>query len=219
MQRTFGGAPRHGSSYTASAGTFHVPSLTLPNFAFEQPAVSILLPVVLGSGVGWSTRPKETQETYLALKQPPLRPPPWVFGPVWTALYASMGYAAYRAWTVGANTFDPRTAALAKEGATLYTVQLGLNLIWMPLFFRFKRPIEATIDIVALTGITGYLTYVWGQVDEVAGWLLVPYVAWLGFATYLSAGTGYLNQWDFSGKARRMPKKKGDTKFVDEKDS
>ena len=87
----------------------------------------------------------------------------------------------------------------------------------MPLFFRFKRPIEATVDIVALTGITGYLTYVWGQVDEMAGWALVPYLAWLGFATYLSAGAGYLNNWSFQDKEKPKSTKGGETKFVDEK--
>lgn len=70
----------------------------------------------------------------------------------------------------------------------------------MPLFFRFKRPIEATVDVVALTGIVGYLTYIWGSVDERAGWALVPYCAWLSFATYLSAGAGYLNNWNFDKK-------------------
>lgn len=106
----------------------------------------------------------------------------------------------------------------AKEGLTLYTVQLGLNLIWMPLFFKLKRPIAATVDIVALSGVTGYLTYIFGQVDEVAGWMLAPYVAWLGFATYLCAGTGHLNGWDFSDTTRSMSQKKSNTKYVDEKD-
>ena len=96
-----------------------------------------------------------------------------------------MGYAAYRAWTTGMNSNNLGTAYLALHGATLYTIQLGLNLIWMPLFFKLKRPIEATVDIVLLTGVTGYLTYVWSQVDEVAGYCLVPYLGWLGFATYL----------------------------------
>ena len=58
----------------------------------------------------------------------------------------------------------------------------------MPLFFGLKRPIEATADIVLLTGVTGYLTYIWGKVDIVAGWALAPYLGWLGFATYLSVG-------------------------------
>lgn len=87
----------------------------------------------------------------------------------------------------------------------------------MPLFFVAKRPVEATVDIVALTGTTAYLAYVWGQVDPVAGWALVPYLGWLGFATYLSAGVGYLNGWDIKGKeVDASPAGKG-TKYVDEK--
>ncbi|TKA56071.1 hypothetical protein B0A55_12125 [Friedmanniomyces simplex] len=198
--------------------TTHMPSLTLPTILFQQPAAAILLPVAIGTAIGFSTRPADTQKTYLALRQPPLRPPPWIFGPMWTLLYGLMGYAAHRAWTTGmGSSFDARKVMLTKQGATLYTIQLVLNFIWMPLFFRFQRPIEATVDIVALTGVTGYLTYVWGQVDEVAGWCLAPYLAWLGFATYLSAGAGYLNGWDFGGKERPKAEKGGNTKYVDEK--
>ncbi len=62
----------------------------------------------------------------------------------------------------------------------------------MPLFFRLKRPIEATVDIAALTGLTGYLAYVWSQVDIVAAWSLAPYLVWLSFATYLSVSS---KQW------------------------
>ena len=56
----------------------------------------------------------------------------------------------------------------------------------MPLFFGLKRPIEATVDIVALTGVTGYLTYIWSKVDPIAAWGIAPYLGWLSFATYLS---------------------------------
>jgi benzodiazapine receptor len=100
----------------------------------------------------------------MALKQPPYRPPPQVFGPAWTVLYGLMGYAAYRAHSTGMSPLSSANQlVLFKQGATLYTVQLGLNLLWMPLFFVAKRPIEATVDIVALTATTGYLTYIWGQ--------------------------------------------------------
>jgi len=219
-----------------TAMTTYIPSITLPGFMFENAATAILAPVAAGTAIGFSTRPRQTQKTYLALRQPPLRPPPQIFGPMWTMLYGLMGYAAYRAWSTGVNSFDPRKVQLAKvstagvrrawwarltnslqQGATLYTIQLALNLIWMPLFFRFKRPIEATIDIVALTGITGYLTYIWGQVDEVAGYALIPYLGWLSFATYLSAGAGYLNNWDFSSKEIPKDMKSQKTKYVDEK--
>jgi len=138
------------------------------------------------------TPARNTQKTYLALKQPPGNPPGWVFGPVWTCLYASMGYAAYRAWTTGTRSIDPRKVTLARQGATLYTIQLALNLIWMPLFFKFRRPIEATADIVALTGITGYMAYIWSEVDEVATYAILPYLGWLTYATYLSVSVAGL---------------------------
>ncbi|KAI9888641.1 MAG: hypothetical protein M1814_006581 [Vezdaea aestivalis] len=174
------------------------------------------------------------------MKQPPYRPPPAVFGPVWTALYTTMGYTAYRAWTIGTSSINPNIVSLAKHGATLYTIQLGLNLAYMPLFFGLKRPVEATVDILALTGTVGYLAYVWGQVDEVSAWLLAPYLGWLGFASYLTAslpphcslvgakflkclqiGAGYLNQWNFKDKESTVPPsaKVTDTKYVNEADS
>ena len=78
-----------------------------------------------------------------------------------------------------ARTSSLETHLLAKQGATIYTIQLGLNLIWMPLFFVAKRPIEATVDVAALTCAVGYLTYLWGQVDAIAGWALAPYLVWL----------------------------------------
>ncbi|KAF2085596.1 TspO/MBR-related protein [Saccharata proteae CBS 121410] len=176
--------------------TTYIPQITLPAVIFEKPAASILLPVLAGTTIGYMTRP-QTDSIYKALKQPPLNPPAYVFGPVWTALYAGMGYAAYRAYTVGMSSFDPQKIALTKQSTTLYTLQLSLNLLWMPLFFGMGRPIEATADIVALTGVTGYLAYIWAQVDETAAWCLAPYLAWLGFATYLCAGCGYLNGWNF----------------------
>ncbi|KAH6853846.1 TspO/MBR family-domain-containing protein [Chaetomium sp. MPI-CAGE-AT-0009] len=180
--------------------TTYIPSLTLPDAIFGCLPASILLPVALGSAVGYSTRPATNRRESLTLKQPPLRPPASVFPPVWTALYGVMGYAAHRAVNLGTsplNTTD--TILAARQGATLYTIQLGLNLAWMPLFYGLNQPVLATIDAAALVGINSYLAWLWGsKVDEVAGWLLVPYVGWLGFATYLSFGTGYLNGWDLS---------------------
>ncbi|MCJ1257455.1 hypothetical protein MMC24_005280 [Lignoscripta atroalba] len=186
--------------------TSYIPSITLPGQLFAQPAASILLPIVTGTGIGLFVRPTETERTYLAVKQPPYRPPPQVFGPAWTVLYGLMGFSAYRAWTTGMASLNPRTVELTKQGATLYTIQLALNFMFMPLFFKYKRPVEATVDITILTGVVGYLTYIWGQVDIVSGWALAPYLGWLGFATYLSAGVGYLNNWDIADKERPIDK-------------
>ncbi|KAL9051200.1 MAG: hypothetical protein Q9162_006178 [Coniocarpon cinnabarinum] len=128
-----------------------------------------------------------------------------------------MGFAAHKAWTTGLNSLNRRTIELTKQGATLYTVQLGLNLLFMPLFFHWKRPVAATLDIVVLTGVAGYMTYIWSQVDEVAGYFLAPYVSWLGFASYITAGAGYLNNWSFADKERPVSSKDAETRYVDER--
>ena len=110
----------------------------------------------------------------------------------------------------------PATVENTRIGATLYTVQLGLNLVWMPLFFVKGWPVAATVDIVALTGTVGYLSYIWSKVDETAAYCMMPYLGWLGFATYLCAGAGYLNGWNFADKEKRMETKGSETKYVDE---
>ncbi|KAI0117187.1 TspO/MBR-related protein [Daldinia grandis] len=174
--------------------TAYIPRLNaIPYDVFANPAASILLPIVLGTTVGFSSRPKQTQATYAAMKQPPLRPPPQVFGPVWTVLYGLMGYAAHRVVIR-----HPSPFASTDEVRALYSAQLGLNLLWMPLFFGLRKPVLALADIVSLVGLNGYLTYLYFSVDSTAGWCQLPYMAWLGFATYLTAGVGYLNNWDIS---------------------
>lgn len=129
--------------------------------------------------------------------------------------YLTFPDTAYRAYTTGASSVNPQTVALAKHGATLYTIQLALNLLWTPLYFGLGRPAAATVDILALGGTIAYLIKTWGQVDPVCGWLLAPYLGWVSFATYLcvsissidrpldgadilQAGSGYLNNWDFN---------------------
>ncbi|XWW92617.1 hypothetical protein V2A60_000542 [Cordyceps javanica] len=189
--------------------TTYIPSLTLPTAAFQHSATSILLPIALGTAIGYSTKPDKTVKTYLALKQPPLHPPAYVFGPVWTVLYGLMGYAAHRVAAAGLSSLaSPATVATTKHSLTVYTIQLGLNLAWMPLFFGARRPIEATADLVALLGLNGWLAYTWSAIDETAAWLQLPYLGWLAFATYLSAGAGYLNDWDMSDSALEARTKK-----------
>jgi benzodiazapine receptor len=110
----------------------------------------------------------------------------------------------------------PSVVENTRIGATLYSLQLGLNFAWMPLFFVKGWPILATVDIVALTATVGYLTYLWGKVDDTASYCLMPYLGWLSFATYLCVGAGHLNGWNFKDKIKRMETKPEETKYVDE---
>lgn len=137
----------------------------------------------------------------MSLAQPPLSPPTWVFGPVWTLLYGLMGYAAHRAWTIGTSPLNStETIRTTRHAATVYTVQLALNLVWTPLFFGLKKPVAALADITLLLGTTVYLTNLWSEVDQVSASCMVPYLGWLGFATYLCAGVGYVNGWNLKGR-------------------
>jgi translocator protein len=133
--------------------TTFIPSLTLPAAVFANPAASILLPIGLGTAVGFSVQrmyqghyislpfpwhllhqanilvAKQSQKTYMALKQPPYRPPPQIFGPTWAILYGLMGYSAYRAYSTGMHPMaSTEKQLLTKHGATLYTIQLGYVL-------------------------------------------------------------------------------------------
>ncbi|KAF3769560.1 TspO/MBR-related protein [Cryphonectria parasitica EP155] len=181
--------------------TTYISALTLPDKIFASPAASILTPIVLGSGVGIGISNKKTKETYMSLRQPPLSPPTWVFGPVWTLLYGLMGYAAHRAWMTGTSPLNStELIRTTRHAATVYSVQLVLNLVWTPLFFGLKKPVAALADITALIGVNVYLTYLWAEVDKVSAYCMVPYLGWLGFATYLCAGVGYVNGWDLRGR-------------------
>lgn len=118
-----------------------------------------------------------------------------------------MGYAAHRAITNGlSHSSTPELIRTTAHSATVYTLQLAINLAWMPLYFGLKRPIESTVDIVALLGTNIYLTKLWWNIDRTAAYCMFPYLGWLSFATYLCAGSGYLNNWSFEGKEVRNSK-------------
>ncbi|MBE2186425.1 MAG: tryptophan-rich sensory protein [Rhodothermales bacterium] len=123
---------------------------------------------------------------YAALTKPPLSPPPTVFGPVWTILYTLMGVAVWRIWQLPASA--ERTAALR-----LFAIQLALNALWTPLFFGLQNLWVALVCIAAVLVAIVLTIRAFRPLDATAAWLLVPYLAWVAFATYLNAGVAVLN--------------------------
>ncbi len=123
---------------------------------------------------------------YQGIPKPWWTPPPWLFGPVWTLLYLSMGVAAWLVWRRGGWRVQ-RTAL------TLFAVQLVLNALWTPLFFGLKDPLLALLDI-ALLAITVAATLVaFYRVSAAAGALLAPYLAWVLFASALNGAIWWMN--------------------------
>nr|ADD38479.1 Translocator protein [Lepeophtheirus salmonis] len=127
---------------------------------------------------------------YESLKFPSFRPPNWVFGPVWTSLYISMGYASYLIYEQGGKSLN----GPAKVPLILYGTQLLLNWIWTPLFFGAHKLRLAFYECLLLVGAVGATTVSFFQMNTMAGGLFVPYLLWSSFASYLNYSIMKLNE-------------------------
>lgn len=113
---------------------------------------------------------------YASLNKPSWNPPAWIFGPVWTCLYLLMAIAAWLVWKrVG-----------WKFAVWLYLIQLSLNAVWTPIFFGAHELGWALAEIVALWFSILVTMIAFLRVSSVAGMMLVPYLAWVSFATFLN---------------------------------
>lgn len=130
------------------------------------------------AGVGGAATVDAVREWYPTLVRPSWRPPNWLFGPVWTVLYAAMAVAMWLVWREGGELRGPATA---------WGVQLGLNALWSPLFFGARNLGLALVDISLMwVAIAVTMARFWPR-HRGAAWLLVPYLAWVSFAAALNA--------------------------------
>ena len=154
--------------------------------------VKILIFVATCVGVGYISG-MATQSSVKAwfptLEKPFFNPPAWVFAPVWSFLYIIMGVAAGRIW--GRIEFEREAVTKA---LTFFVIQLILNALWSILFFGLKNPLLALIEIVLLW-LMIYETYVkFRKIDKISGYIFIPYLVWVTFATALNAGIWWLNR-------------------------
>jgi translocator protein len=122
---------------------------------------------------------------YAGLAKPWFTPPNWLFGPVWTVLYAAMAVAV---WRIGipANTQQFRAVVL-------FVVQLVLNGVWSPAFFGLESPLLGLVIIVPLAFVLSKTVTAFWRLDRAAGMLLVPYLLWVIYAVALNTGIYALN--------------------------
>ncbi len=116
---------------------------------------------------------------YADLVLPTWAPPASLFGPVWTALYALMALAAFLVWR-------ERGWRAAASALTLYLLQLGLNTLWSWLFFAWKQGGLAFADILLLLVLIVATLVAFWRIHKVAACMLLPYLAWVGFASVLN---------------------------------
>lgn len=126
-------------------------------------------------------------DEYELLALPPLSPPGWLFPAAWTLLYLMMGAASYRVYVLRWPE-DLRRTALR-----LYAAQLAVNVLWLPLFFRFALFWAAAVWLAVLIVLAAMTRAKFRRMDDLAGALLVPYLLWCVFALYLNIGVAVLN--------------------------
>ena len=127
-----------------------------------------------------------TDGWFAQLNKPSWNPPSWVFGPVWTLLYLMMAVAAWLVWREGG--WQRQKLALV-----LFVIQWGFNALWTPLFFGLHLTGLALADITILWLVLLITVKAFWQVRPLAGALLVPYLAWVSFATVLNFAIWRLN--------------------------
>ena len=154
---------------------------------WKKAVLCILLIEVVGNASGLISF-ISLKDWYAMLERPPGTPPNGVFGPIWTILFAMMGYAL--AVVLSADPGKER-----KQALRWFSIQFLFNLAWTPVFFGLHR-IDAALVIIALLLVA--VVVVVGKflrVSRLAGWLLVPYLLWVGYASYLNAGFWWLNRF------------------------
>ncbi len=142
----------------------------------------------LAAGIGSVFTASAIDTWYTTLQKPFFNPPNWVFGPVWTLLYLLMGISLYLVWITNIGREKKQQAI------TFFFIQLALNVLWSILFFGLKSPSAAFVGIVLLW-LAIFLTIKnFLKISRVAGWLLVPYIAWVSFASVLNLSIIILNR-------------------------
>ena len=134
-------------------------------------------------GLGSFATLPEIPAWYANLKKPSWTPPNWLFGPVWTTLYAAMAVAAWLVWK-----------RAGWHGAlTLFAIQLALNLAWSFIFFKFHRPGWAFLEILLLWIAIAATMISFAPISKLSAALLAPYLVWVTYAAALNFSVWRLN--------------------------
>ncbi|HOZ86170.1 MAG TPA: tryptophan-rich sensory protein [Bacteroidia bacterium] len=148
--------------------------------------ICLIIPLAVGGLSGYLTF-GDIQTWYVTLNKPSFNPPNWLFGPVWTSLYALMGVSLFMVWNRQRNW-------LRQKALIVFFVQLFLNFWWSLIFFKFHLLFAAALEIILLWATIIYMLSCFKQVKPLAAWLNIPYLLWVSFASVLSAAIWYINR-------------------------
>ncbi|MBU1026963.1 MAG: tryptophan-rich sensory protein [Candidatus Margulisbacteria bacterium] len=125
---------------------------------------------------------------YATLNKPVFNPPNWIFGPVWTLLYISMGIAAYLVWQ------KRKENKLVKIALIIFFAQLFINGLWSLTFFGQHQLLQAFFQIIMLWFLILATIIKFYQINSLAGLILIPYLLWVSFASILNYSIWLLNK-------------------------
>lgn len=153
---------------------------------YKKLVSSLAITLITGALAGIATA-NAIDTWYATLNKPSFNPPNWLFAPVWTILYILMGIALYIIWNL------PQSTA-RKTAMILFFVQLAFNFLWSFIFFNMHQTGWALVDIGAMLVAIVACIYFFEPLSAKATLLMVPYAAWVGFASVLNYSIWMLNK-------------------------
>ena len=151
--------------------------------------ILIILPLLVGFVSSLIT--KNAMLVFNSVKKPPLSPPGILFPIVWSILYIMMGISNYL--VVICNKTDENIVKLRKKCIIIYIIQLIFNFFWSIIFFRCSQYGFALVWLLMLLILVVVLMINSKKISKTSAYLLIPYIVWMIFATYLNAGVWVLN--------------------------
>lgn len=148
--------------------------------------ICIAIPLIVGGVSALLTQ--NSMEVFERVVQPPLSPPAWLFPVVWTILYILMGISSYLILTSDVSRQEK------EEAIRLYAYQLLVNFLWPTFFFNFEWYFFAILWLILLWVLVFLMIRKFLGINKVAGYINIPYLIWLTFATYLNIGIWWLNR-------------------------
>lgn len=147
--------------------------------------VCISIPLTIGA-IGGIATASSVKTWYLTLNKPVFNPPNYLFGPVWTLLYILMGISLYIISKV-------TETAKRNKAFIIFGIQLTLNLLWSFLFFKWQLVHIAFIEIIAMWISIIIMIIYFNRINKTAGYLQIPYLLWVSFASVLNGAIWFLN--------------------------
>ena len=146
----------------------------------------ITLCLVLGNGLGGYFTFVSVETWYQTLNKPVFNPPDWVFGPIWTTLYILMGISIWLVWKSENN----RTRTIAIR---IFWLQFFFNVFWTYLFFGIQKISLSFVEIIFLSFLIFFNIFYFFKIDKIASYLLIPYLIWVLYASFLTYNIWVLN--------------------------